>query len=37
MATLSKTDKIVFALEAGIVMAYSILFFKKYQQVKNKK
>jgi hypothetical protein len=38
MTNVSKTDKVVFFLEAGIIMAYSILFFVKYQQtIKSRK
>jgi hypothetical protein len=34
MSKISRADKVVFVLEAGIVMAYAILFFIKWEQIK---
>ena len=34
MSKITKTDKVDFALEATIVMAYAVLFFIKWEQLK---
>ena len=34
MSKISKTDKVIFILEAAIVSAYAILFFIKWEQIR---